>query len=180
MQNTAKQYILHWRKSHKTITRCIRCSISRLAWTVLYFLSTMISNTFDRYLSARTSKCGGRAENPDVANQWGPCHTGVSQQRTQGRAELQMSRQGHNAPVLVRSDGCNRVNSWTTDTPEINADRKKIQSPLFNGQLYKMGPSQRWTPGVDSTRQKPHKLCLLVLKEQTRRAINLIVRWQGH
>ena len=98
-------------KPHKTITRCTPCSISRFARTVLYFLSTLISNTIDHYLSARTSKCGGRAENPDVANQWGLCYTGVSQQRTQGRAELQVSRQGHNAPVLVMSDGCNRVDS---------------------------------------------------------------------
>ena len=111
VQNTAKRYPLRWRKSHKTIIRWIPCSTLRFAWAVLYFLSILISNTIDRYLSARTSKCGGRAANPDVANQWGPCHTGVSQQRTQGRAELQVSRQGHNAPVLVRSDGCNRVDS---------------------------------------------------------------------
>ena len=153
MQNTAKRYPLRWRKPHKTIIRWIPCSTLRFAWAVLYFLSTLIWNTIDRYLSARTSKCGGRAANPDVANQWGPCHTGVSQQRTQGRAELQVSRQGHNAPELVRSDGCNRVDSWTADIPEINADRKEIQSPLFwlfNAQLYKMDPSQRWTPRVDS------------------------------
>ena len=79
--------------------------------SALLLIFTSISNTIDRYLSARISICGGRAENPDVANQWGPCHTGVSQQRTQGRAELQVSRQGHNAPVLVRSDECSRVDS---------------------------------------------------------------------
>ena len=111
VQNTAKRNLLSWGKPYKTITHRIPCSISRFAWTVLYFLSTLISNTIDRYLSAKTSKCGGRAENPDVANQWEPCHIGVSQQRTQERAELQMTRQGHNAPVLVRSDGCNRVDS---------------------------------------------------------------------
>ena len=111
VQNTAKRNPLPWRKPHKTIIRCIPCSTLRLAWAVLYFLSTLISNTIDRYLSARTSTCQGRAENPEVANQWGPCHTGVSQQRTQGRAELQVSRQGHNAQVLAMSDGCNRVDS---------------------------------------------------------------------
>ena len=111
VQNTAKRYLLPWRKPHKTITRCIPCSISRFAWAALYFLSTLISNTIDRYLSARTSKCGGRVENPDVANQWRPYYTGVSQQRTQGRAELQVTRQGHNSPVLATSDGCNRVDS---------------------------------------------------------------------
>ena len=111
VQNTAKRNLLPWGKPHKTITRCLPCSISRFARTVLYFLSTLISNTIDRYLSARTSKCGGRAENPDVANQWGPCHTGVRQQRTQRRADWEVTHRGHNALVLVRSDGCNRVDS---------------------------------------------------------------------
>lgn len=52
--------------------------------------------------------CGGRADNRDAANHWGPLLPAAYQQRARGMLGLQVSLPARTAPEFVKSAGCDK------------------------------------------------------------------------
>lgn len=52
--------------------------------------------------------CGGRADNRDATNHWGPLPPAAHQQRARGMLGLQVSLQARTAREFVTSAGCDK------------------------------------------------------------------------